>query len=109
MEKGFDWFFLFWSANNIHENLLHLVDIIGENIPEFYTFVAGEDRWASLRMQNFLMVLIHWEKSVKQPQKQVSEVSKTTFLPIKLQQSIIQAAMYAASANKAQKSAETRI
>ena len=26
--------------------------------------------------------------------------SKTTFLPIKLQQSIIQAAMYAASANK---------
>ncbi len=45
------------------------------------------------------MVLIHWEKSVKQPQKQVSEVSKTTFLPIKLQQSIIQAAMYAASAN----------
>ena len=43
------------------------------------------------------MVLIRWEKSVKQPQKQVSEVSKTTFLPIKLQQSIIQAAMYAAS------------
>lgn len=43
------------------------------------------------------MVLIHWEKSVIQPQKQVSEVSKTTFLPIKLQQSIIQAAMYAAS------------
>ena len=29
--------------------------------------------------------------------------SKTTFLPIKLQQSIIQAAMYAASANKIQK------
>lgn len=29
--------------------------------------------------------------------------SKTTFLPIKLQQSIIQAAMYAVSANKIQK------
>jgi len=31
------------------------------------------------------MVLIHWEKSVKQLRKQVSEVSKTTFLPIELQ------------------------
>lgn len=41
MEKGFDWIFLFWSANNIHENLLHLVDIIGENITEFCAFVVG--------------------------------------------------------------------
>lgn len=32
---------LFWSANNIHENLLHLVDIIGENITEFCTFAVG--------------------------------------------------------------------
>lgn len=36
-------------------------------------------------------------KECKTASKQVSEVSKTTFLPIKLQQSIIQAAMYAAS------------
>lgn len=40
-KKGFNRIFLFWSANNIRENILHLVNIIGENIPEFYTFVAG--------------------------------------------------------------------
>jgi len=32
---------LFWSANNIRENILHLVDILGENITEFCNFVAG--------------------------------------------------------------------
>ena len=62
-------------------------------------------------MQYCLIVLIHWEKSVIQPQKQVSEVSKTTFLPIKLQQFIIQAAMYAASEleNELKKCGTTRI
>lgn len=40
-KKGFNQFLLFWSAHNIRENILHLVDIISENIPEFYTFVAG--------------------------------------------------------------------
>jgi hypothetical protein len=40
-KKGFNWIFLFWSAYNIRENILHLADIIGENIPEFCTFVTG--------------------------------------------------------------------
>lgn len=43
------------------------------------------------------MVLIHWEKSVKTASTTNPWGSKTTFLPIKLQQSIIQATMYAAS------------
>ena len=40
-KKGFNRIFLFWSANNIRENILHLVDILGENISEFCTFVVG--------------------------------------------------------------------
>lgn len=40
-EKTSTKFFSFWSANNIRENILHLVDILGENITEFCTFVAG--------------------------------------------------------------------
>ena len=39
-KKGFNWIFLFWSAYNIRENILHLVDIIDENIPKFCTFVT---------------------------------------------------------------------
>ena len=61
-----------WHYRRKHPRILYLCNRIG-------------NRWTSSRIQYFLIVLIHWEKSVKQPQKQVSEVSKTTFLPIKLQ------------------------
>ena len=61
-----------WHYRRKHPRILYLCNQIG-------------NRWTSSRIQYFLIVLIHWEKSVKQPQKQVSEVSKTTFLPIKLQ------------------------
>lgn len=78
---------------------MHLVDIIDENIPKFCTFVT--DR----KQVNFIedAILPHSSDSLGKECNTALKTSlggsKTTFLPIKLQQSIIQAAMYAASAN----------
>ena len=75
---------------------MHLVDIIGENIPKFCTFVT--DR----KQVNFIedAILPHSSDSLGKECNTALKISlggsKTTFLPIKLQQSIIQAAMYAA-------------
>ena len=74
---------------------MHLVDIIGENIPKFCTFVT--DR----KQVNFIEDAIlprssdSLGKECNTAFKTSQGGSKTTFLPIKLQQSIIQAAMYA--------------
>ena len=82
---------------------MHLVDIIDENIPKFCTFVT--DR----KQVNFIedAILPHSSDSLGKEcniaLKTSPKGSKTTFLPIKLQQSIIQAAMYAASANNRMK------
>ena len=76
---------------------MHLVDIIGENIPKFCTFVT--DR----KQVNFIedAILPHSSDSLGKECNTALKTSlggsKTTFLPIKLQQFIIQAAMYAAS------------
>lgn len=78
---------------------MHLVDIIDENIPKFCTFAT--DR----KQVNFIedAILPHSSDSLGKECNTALKTSlggsKTTFLPIKLQQSIIQAAMYAASAN----------
>ena len=76
---------------------MHLVDIIDENIPKFCTFVT--DR----KQVNFIedAILPHSSDSLGKECNTALKTSlggsKTTFLPIKLQESIIQAAMYAAS------------
>lgn len=68
VSKQYPWEYLAfsWHYRRKHHGILYLCSWI-------------EDRWTSLRMQYCLMVLIHWEKSVIQPQKQVSEVSKKLF------------------------------
>lgn len=33
--------FIFWSANNLYKNIMHLVDILGENIMEIRTLATG--------------------------------------------------------------------
>lgn len=84
-KKGFNWIFLFWSAYNIRENILHLVDIIGENVPKFCTFVT--DR----KQVNFIedAILPHSSDSLGKKCNTALKTSlggsKTTFLPINLQ------------------------
>ena len=76
---------LFWSAYNIRENILHLVDIIGENVPKFCTFVT--DR----KQVNFIedAILPHSSDSLGKKCNTALKTSlggsKTTFLPINLQ------------------------
>ena len=78
-KKGFNWIFLLvsmqypwkylafsWHYRRKHPRILYLCNWIG-------------NRWTSLRMQYFLAVLIHWEKSVIQPSKQVKEAQKQLF------------------------------
>lgn len=55
-----------WHYRRKHHGILYLCSRI-------------EDRWTSLRTQYFLMVLIHWEKSVIQPQNKSQRSQKQLF------------------------------
>ena len=84
-KKGFNRIFLFWSANNIRENILHLVDIIGENVPKFCTFVTDRKQVNFIENTIFPQSFDSLRKECKTASKTSPRGSKTTFLPIKLQ------------------------
>ena len=102
-KKGFNWIFLLvsmqypwkylafsWHYRRKHPRILYLCNWIG-------------NRWTSLRMQYFLAVLIHWEKSVIQPSKQVKEAQKQLFYRLNCNNLSFKQLCMLASANKIQK------